>query len=320
MALIGHNQQVKKMPRKIVILISLFIFFAGTSALAGTTDINVDTPGQIQSAEKNDSGDKKVSTKNIPFGKIVPEIAKIAYSGGEKMIYDISWTGGIKIGELRLEIKKVPKEKETYEILAKVTTDNGMLQYIYPVKDTHITIVKGDERLPVYYEIWQKEGRSYTAHRVTKYEQNEGKVIYKKDGDPKEEFKINGTTYNEFSSFFGSRVMPLEVNKPFKVPTFADDKRNEVVVEPMRKTHLDDTVIGPVDTVEVMPILTFKGLYDKQGDTVIWYTDDACRVPVLINSRIVIGSLTSTLVYYSNPACEKYSMYQAKNADSRVNQ
>ena len=164
----------------------------------------------------------------------------------------------------------------------------------------------------------RKRGRSYTAHRVTKYEQTQGKVIYKKDGDPAEEFDIKGTTYNEFSSFFGSRVMPLEVNKPFKVPTFADDKRNEVVVEPMRKTHLDDTVIGPVDTIVVMPILTFKGLYDKQGDTVIWYTDDECRVPVLINSKIAIGSLTSKLVYYSNPACEKYSMYQAKNADHRI--
>lgn len=306
------------MPRKIFAFFFLFFFGAVVTAQSGPADINIDPSDKIQKDETRDLTDKNVSSSNIPFGKIVPEIAKIAYSGGEKLIYDISWTGGIKIGELRLEIKKIPTEKETFEILAKVTTENGMFQYIYPVKDTHVTIVKGDERLPVYYEIWQKEGRSYTAHRVTKYEQTQGKVIYKKDGDPAEEFDIKGTTYNEFSSFFGSRVMPLEVNKPFKVPTFADDKRNEVVVEPMRKTHLDDTVIGPVDTIVVMPILTFKGLYDKQGDTVIWYTDDECRVPVLINSKIAIGSLTSKLVYYSNPACEKYSMYQAKNADHRI--
>jgi hypothetical protein len=87
----------------------------------------------------------------------------------------------------------------------------------------------------------------------------------------------------------------------------------------MRKTHLEDTVIGPVDTVEVMPILTFTGLYDKRGDTVIWYTNDECRVPVLINSKIVIGSLTSTLVYYSNPACKKYSLVQAQNSNQRLN-
>jgi hypothetical protein len=264
--------------------------------------------------ENRSATEAQVSTENIPFGKIDTKIAKIAYTGGEKFIYDISWTGGLKIGELRLEIKKIPLKKDTYEIIANVTTDNGMFHYLYPVKDTHVTLVTGDDRLPVHYEIWQKEGRSYTAHRTLIYEQQEGKVIYTKDGDPTREFTISGTTHNEFSSFFGSRVMPLEVGKPFKVPTFADDKRNEVVVETMRKTLLEDTVIGPVDTVEVMPILTFTGLYDKRGDTVIWYTNDECRVPVLINSKIVIGSLTSTLVYYSNPACQKYSLVQAQNS------
>jgi hypothetical protein len=276
----------------------------------GTTD----TPGESSAG----SGKTQVSTENIPYGRIDPKIAGIAYAGEEKFIYDISWTGGIKIGELRLEVNKVPSRDDTYEIVAKVTTDNGMFHYLYPVKDTHVTIVTGDERLPIRYEIWQKEGRRYTAHRLITYEQQQGKVVYTKDGDPTREFFVSGTTYNEFSSFFGSRVMSLEVGKPFKVPTFADDKRNEVVVEVMRKTHLEDTVIGPVETLEVMPILTFTGLYDKRGDTVIWYTNDECRVPVLINSKIVIGSLTSSLVYYSNPACKKYSLIQAKNPDQGI--
>ena len=291
---------------KIFKILALLLLLRVSPAYGAT-----DSPGESSAG----NGETQESTEKIPFGRIDPKIARIAYSGEEKFIYDISWTGGIKIGELQLEVEKVPNRHDTYEIVAKVTTDNGMFHYLYPVKDTHVTIVTGDERLPVHYEIWQKEGRSYTAHRVITYDQQEGKVIYTKDGDPTREFSISGTTYNEFSSFFGSRVMPLEVGKPFKVPTFAYDKRNEVVVETMRKTHLEDTVIGPVDTVEVMPILTFTGLYDKRGDTVIWYTNDECRVPVLINSKIVIGSLTSTLVSYSNPACKKDNLVQAKNSN-----
>ncbi len=303
---------------KIVTFVALLFFAFPYSVLAGSTDNHADTSGQFQHKEKVPPGEEKPVKENIPFGKIIPEIAKVAYSGGEKLYYDISWTGGVKVGELQLEVKKVAKEKEAYEILANVTTKNGVLHYIYPANDTYITIVKGGERLPVYYETWQKEGWHYRSHRVTRYEQKEGKVIYKKGSHPPKVYKISGTTYNEFSSFFGSRVMPLDINKPFLVPTFADNKRNVVIVKPVRKVHFDETVIGPVDTIEVTPILTFKGLYDKQGDTVIWYTDDKCRVPVLINSKIAIGSLSSTLTYYSNPACEKYSMYQAKNVNSRI--
>jgi hypothetical protein len=300
------------MSLKVLALFPFFLLFAGFSAFCEQIDATV------QTSENGSATAATVQTDNIPFGKIDPAIAQIAYSGDEKFFYDITWTGGLKIGELRLEIKKVAGQKDTYEIHAWFTTDNGMFKYIYPVKDTHVTTVKGDGRLPVYYEVWQKEGYSYTAHRMTRYEQQEGKIIYQKEGDPIEEFFVNGTTYNEFSSFFVSRVMPLVVGKPFKVPTYADEKRNEVVVETMRKTHIEDTIIGPVDTVEVMPILTFTGLYDKRGDTVIWYTDDECRVPVLINSKIVIGSLTSTLVYYSNPACEKYNVVQTKNVYHKV--
>lgn len=74
----------------------------------------------------------------------------------------------------------------------------------------------------------------------------------------------------------------------------------------MEQVKLEDTIFGPVETIEVMPIMTFRGLYDKQGDTVIWYSDDECRVPMLINSKIVIGSLTAELTGYENPACQRY--------------
>lgn len=66
------------------------------------------------------------------------------------------------------------------------------------------------------------------------------------------------------------------------------------------------TALGTVETIEIMPILTFEGLYDKKGDTVVWYSNDECRVPVKINSKIVLGSLTAKLVKYQNPNCELY--------------
>lgn len=254
----------------------------------------------------------------LPMGQIIPELAKVAYSGGEKFKYDVSWTGGVKIGELHLEIKEVQNQPETYEIYARVTTDNGIFSFIYPVKDTHVTLVRGEERLPFHYEIWQKEGRSYEAHKVITYDQQTGKIVKRKNQDKSRVFKVKGTTHNEFSSFFSSRVMDLDIGKPFKVPTFADNHRNEVVVEPKRQTRLKNTALGTVDTVEVMPILKFKGLYDKQGDTVIWYTNDECRVPVLINSKIVIGSLTSKLVSYENPACKKYATTPKRKRGTRI--
>ena len=256
----------------------------------------------------------------IAYGVIDPLYIPVAYSGGEFFRYDISYTGGFKLGELHLSIRKNDKGIDNYIIEARVTTENGIFSNAYPIEDIHVTRVSGAERLPFHYEVWQKEGYSYEAHRITLYDQKNKQIFYYVNDDPVEEFDISGTTQNEFSSFFASRIMGLTPGASFLVPTFADKKRIEVVVRVNQREMLKKTVLGDVETVVVEPIMTFSGLYDKRGDTVIWYTDDQCRVPVRINSKILIGSLTARLVSYRNPACPEYDgatleKYQENNDD-----
>lgn len=247
-----------------------------------------------------------VQPLEIPLGVIDPRLLPVGYSGQEKLIYDVSWTGGIKIGELHLEVTELPEVAEGYQIKTTVTTKNGAVNLIYPIKDVHITKVRGPNRLPYHYEIWQKEGYRYKAHRVIEYDQEQGAIRYMKNDKLAVEYSIDGETNNEFSSFFNSRLMPFEIGGKFVVPTFADKKRVEVIVHAVAQKKFAATILGPVTTFAIMPVMTFKGLYDKKGDTVIWYTDDECRVPVRINSKIIIGSLTADLVAYENPACKKY--------------
>ncbi len=241
-----------------------------------------------------------------PLGVIDPKLLPIGYSGKERLSYDISWTGGIKIGELHLEIHSIPEVEGGYEIKAIVTTKNGALHLFYPIEDVHVTRVRGAKRLPYHYEIWQKEGYHYRAHRVIEYDQKNGLIRYMKNEKPADEYHVAGETNNEFSSFFNSRLMSFAIGRRFLVPTFADKKRVEVVVQTVAQEKLNKTLLGPVTTMEIMPVMTFRGLYDKRGDTVIWYTSDECRVPVRINSKIKIGSLTAELTAYDNPACTRY--------------
>ena len=63
------------------------------------------------------------------------------------------------------------------------------------------------------------------------------------------------------------------------------------------------TQFGDKETVVVQPQMQFKGLYEKSGNTTLWLTDDRCRVPVEIHSKIVIGALVAELAEYTNPAC-----------------
>jgi len=274
-----------------------------TAAITCATTFCILTGALLGSAKETAPSSRQL----IPYGKIDPSLLPIAYAGTEKFRYKIAYTGGVKLGEMELEIRRVPGAEDEFELYALVTTKDSVFNSIYPVRDVHLTRVRGDERLPYFYEVWQKEGYNYEAYKKTEYDQQGGVISYQRNEENPREFKVAIPTHNEFSSFFSSRLMSFKEGHSFLVPTFADKKRVEVEVKTLSKDRLKKTALGSVDTIRVTPILKFRGLYDKRGDTVIWYTDDECRVPVKITSKLALGSITSTLMSYDNPACQRYT-------------
>ena len=243
-------------------------------------------------------------------GEILNDVMNVMYRGGEKLVYDISWTGGIKIGELRMEVNKVPDRENTYELKARVK-DSGIFHFFYPIDDSFVTIVEGERRLPIDYQVIQKEGSSYRARRFTRYDQEEGIVQYRKNDKELVLYDVDGEVHNEFSSFFFTRILNFQQNQQTMVPTFADGKRHEVMVHVGEMSTIKSSIRGDVEVFPVIPIMKFKGLYDKNGDTVIWLSNDLCRVPIRINSKILIGSLTAELVSYANPYCNELSGFRS---------
>ena len=224
------------------------------------------------------------------------------FSGKERLHYSVSWSGGVKIGDIFMEILPDKAKKDGYQISAKVS-DYGPFKLIYPVDDTFRCLVNGPLKLPHRYEVMQREGFSgKETKRLTWYDQRLKYVRYQKNDEAPERFDLEGTTYNEFASFIITRALAFKENEEIVVPTFADKKRHEVRVGLLAQER-KATIFGDKETLKVQPKMQFKGLYDKDGDTVLWLTNDTCRVPVEINSRIVVGSLVAELVDYSNPAC-----------------
>ncbi|MCI5162034.1 MAG: DUF3108 domain-containing protein [Candidatus Electrothrix sp. AX5] len=224
----------------------------------------------------------------------------VIYSGQEKMHFSISWSGGVKIGDLVLSVTPNPAG-DGLLIKARVK-DHGLFKLLYPVDDTFTTLVQGPLKLPSRYEVYQREGKR-KVHRLTLYDQEKFQVSYSKHENPPTLYSLAGPAYNEFSSFFITRALRLRREEEQRIPSFVDEQRHKVAVKVFGKEQ-KETIFGPRNTIKVMPKMNFKGLYDKDGDTVFWLTYDACRIPVEIRSKILIGSLVAQLKEYSNPACQ----------------
>lgn len=240
----------------------------------------------------------------LPTLPVDSEQLKAIYSGNEEMHYVVSWSGGIKIGDLYLTTALLENEK-SLSIRARVK-DYGLFHLFYPVDDGFVTLVNGSLKLPYRYEVEQHEGHSSsTTRRLTLYDQENLQVRYQKNKGAWKNFSLSGPAYNEFSSFYITRALSFAGEHPV-VPTFVDEKRHEVVVTLLAREK-KKSIFGEVETIKVIPKMDFKGLYDKDGDTVFWLTDDDCRIPVVIQSKIVVGSLVAELVSYKNPACPQWT-------------
>jgi hypothetical protein len=228
-----------------------------------------------------------------------PTALAVIYSGQEKMHFSVSWSGGIKIGDLHITV--APEASGDGFVITARVTDHGLFKFFYPVDDTFTTAVRGPLKLPYRYDVHQLEGGMEVRRRTT-YDQRKFEVTYRKHDNPPTIYSIAGPTYNEFSAFFITRALRLHRGQRQVIPSFVDKRRHMVAVK-VFGVEEKETIFRPMNTVKVMPKMHFKGLYDKDGDTVFWLTDDSCRIPVEIRSKILIGSLVAELVEYSNPAC-----------------
>jgi len=56
-----------------------------------------------------------------------------------------------------------------------------------------------------------------------------------------------------------------------------------------------DTPAGTFDCVAIEPLLKAGGIFKNKGRLVIWMTEDERRMPVLMKSKVAIGSISVVL-------------------------
>lgn len=107
--------------------------------------------------------------------------------------------------------------------------------------------------------------------------------------------KISSKTYDTLSSFYFFRTVSLEVGNSYYIDIFDCKKLWNTEVKVLRREEIE-TPLGRFKTVVIKPILKSEGIFARTGDMFIWLTDDERRIPVLMKSKVKIGSITATLV------------------------
>ncbi|RMH06961.1 MAG: DUF3108 domain-containing protein, partial [Nitrospirae bacterium] len=52
---------------------------------------------------------------------------------------------------------------------------------------------------------------------------------------------------------------------------------------------------GEVETIRVLAVMPFQGIFLNEGNIRVWVTDDERRIPVKMQARVIVGSITALL-------------------------
>ncbi|RMG70767.1 MAG: DUF3108 domain-containing protein [Nitrospirae bacterium] len=107
-------------------------------------------------------------------------------------------------------------------------------------------------------------------------------------------FDITDDTYDPLSGFFILRQKEIKDGKDIFLKLFDSKKLYDARVKVLGKERVK-TRAGTFETVAVEPELKSEGIFQRKGKVVIYLTDDERHIPVLLKSKVLIGSVVAEL-------------------------
>lgn len=222
-----------------------------------------------------------LSDKALPY--TVPEILN----------YDLTWTG-IKAGEASLEIRDEGNERK----IISTARSAKWVTVFYRVDDrveTRLSKEKPFNGQPVSYKINLREGRNRKNKEVLFDYRNLKALSIDHLDKERAETKIPARVFDSLSSFYYVRTLNLEVGRSVYVTVLDNKKVWDIEVQVLRKERIE-VPAGRFETIVIKPLMKSEGIFYRKGDIFIWLTDDEKRTPVMLKTRVKVGSITARLV------------------------
>jgi len=224
-----------------------------------------------------------------------------AFGVGERLEFSVGY-GMIKAGTAVMEIPEIVKfaGKKCYHIISTAQS-NKFFSVFFKVDDKVESLMDVHELYSLRFDKYLREGK-FKADISTLFDQENHLAIYHNSQDT---FSVPAYVQDVLSAFYFVRTQDLKVGQSIFVDNHADKKNYPLEVKVLRKEKVK-VPAGSFDCVVVEPILRASGIFQQKGSLTVWLTDDEIKMPVLMKSKVVIGSISTELTNYKLGEVGKY--------------
>ncbi len=217
-------------------------------------------------------------------------------AGKEDLRYAVRY-GFIQAGEARLRTEQGPEYggRPTWRIVG-TGRSTGAFDWVFKVRDhyeSHVDIAGG---FPHYFRRSVREG-GYRLERTIRFDP-ERRTAHTQERKKSKHQVLPAFCQDLVSAFHYARQLPLDRlpdGALIEMPAFVD---GEVHMVRARKTGSKriDVRAGTFDCWSFKPVVMSGRIWEDEDDLTVYVSADEQRIPVLIKSDLVVGSVRLELV------------------------
>ena len=214
------------------------------------------------------------------------------FKAGESLRFSVQY-GFIHAGTAWLEVPEVAdwNGHHAWRLVARAQS-NWTFDKVYKVRNRIESLWDRDSLFSWRYFEDRHEGK-YTANDTMTFEPDSMCMRYNNG----QSFPVPGPVQDALSSFYLTRTQALPIGGRIGFDYHASRKTAPMEVRVLGRDEVN-TPAGKFHCVVVEPLLNAGGIFKNKGRLLIWLTDDDRRMPVLMKSKVIIGSVKVVLQDY----------------------
>ncbi|MFO7843364.1 MAG: DUF3108 domain-containing protein [Bacteroidales bacterium] len=231
------------------------------------------------------------------------------FQSGERISYTASYNWGfiwLNAGYVEFSVKKSHfKDNEVY-FFNSYGTSIPSYDWLFKVRDYFQSYAKMDNLTPLFFDRNTYEG-GYSVHNRFTFDYTDSLIYSQTENSDKpyteDTLQLPQNVYDVISGVYYIRNIDFDqyqVNDTIPVRMIIDNEIFDLYVRFLGREVIKLHNKQKFKTIKFSALLVEGTIFKGGEDLLVWVTDDLNRIPVLVEAKILIGSVKATLLNTEN--------------------